>query len=375
MKKNKNRILTLVVILTLLGLVYAQPTTTVMEKVLGGLGGLADFVFKPDNAKTLYFLGWLWLVVSSAKENFSNIKAYVLINPDPLNPEMLKVIGFFISLAQMFYVLAIVATGFYLLFISGSLRGRTRAKYMLGRLVIGMFLVSISPFLLKFLFQFSSSFTYAIFEQTDISPVTDEFNDMLDKVYIANLGFIAPSVLNTLISKFKVREKVMEKTWGRLMGRLYPETLWLYAPNWLKNLGSYLSKFIGEFKIGSPGMFGVYAYFMIIIVLILTFGVLAFRYLMLILWTILFPLSIFFTTFSLTRNIGRTMMEQTLQWTFFQIFYALSLVGLSIGFVILPEGYEGYNMFFIGFHSIAMIVVLLFGPWYLSSLLQRIFPP
>ena len=92
------------------------------------------------------------------------------------------------------------------------------------------------------------------------------------------------------------------------------------------------------------------------------------------LWTILLPLSIFFLSFELTKNIGRVMMEQTLQWTLLQVFYAVALGGLSIGLTLLPVEFMDEGIL-LPFYQIAFILVLFVGPWYLSSMLQRLFPP
>ncbi|MEM2918503.1 MAG: hypothetical protein QXY62_03280 [Candidatus Altiarchaeota archaeon] len=336
-------------------------------------------------ARELVALTWLTYTVYEATNEFSRIDQYILINPNPLDPQVLRVMNFFIILAQIFYILAITATGFYLLFISGSVRGRAKAKYTLGRLIIGMLLVSISPYILSYLFNFSYLFSKAILDQKkDINIVTDEFNSMTWSLYAAHVGIkYGPGFLNRLS--------------GNIIAYLYQTEYTLPLPR------IFEKKIIGKGKLSkfspksedfitsiSKSAFGIknitgdiayYPYFAIIILFVLIFGFLAFRYLILMLWTILFPLSIFFTTFSLTRNIGRTMIEQTIQWTFLQIFYALTLVAIAIGLGILPDSYKGYDytLFFfighIGFYSIAIVLILFFGPWFISSMIQRIFPP
>lgn len=368
-------------------------------------------------ARELVALSWLTYTVHEATSEFSRIDQYILINPNPLDSQILGVMNFFIILAQIFYILAITVTGFYLLFISGSVRGRAKAKYTLGRLIIGMLLVSISPYILNYLFNFSYLFSKAILDQKDISEATDEFNSMTWSLYAAHVGIkYGPGFLNRLTGN--LLDYLYQEKYKLPLPRIFEKEikgkgkLAKFSPKskdslWRKYSSKYQDKLINHPQIRSilrrvylripdvitsisKSAFGIqniggdiagYPYFAIIILFVLIFGVLAFRYLILMLWTILFPLSIFFTTFSLTRNIGRTMIEQTIQWTFMQIFYALTLVAIAIGLDILPDSYQSYNytLFFfighIGFYSIAIVLILFFGPWFLSSMIQRIFPP
>jgi len=362
--KNKNlkeKAISIGIIFLLINLVFLSNVEYVAAQSSSKIGGVANFLknlIELDNLEPILLIVWLAWMTSSATRNFhTHIREYVFINPDPTNPELLRVMGFFISITQGFYIISIILTGFYLLFISGSARGRAKAKYVLGKLVMGMVLVSISPFLLQLLFQFSSSLTSAILDQGDLDVVTNEYNTIFWRAFEGELYLIFP-VLAAHGRNFAV-EKLIER-------------LTLHPQKWHE----YLNSFLEGVKVGGSAVpLVIYPYFLTVVMLVFTFGFLAFRYLMVMVWSILLPLSIFFTSFELTKNIGRTMMEQTIQWTFFQIFYAIVLVGLSIGLVILPEGYKGYSIFLMDFTSLGVIAIMFFGPWYLSSLIQRLFPP
>ncbi len=359
MKNSKKKILALVLVMLLLSV----PILSVQGLEIGGL---ARSVLSPSNVKTYGFLVWLTVIVKYSSDHYySHLRDYVVINPNPAHPEIRRVMGFFISLAIAFYFVAIPLTGFYLLFVSGSARGRAKAKYTLGKLIIGMFFVSISPYLIELLFQFSGSLTGAILDQGDIGIVAEEFNNVLWGGYKGTAVILAPGLLNVFAAPEGLAG--IGALTGGIMGAGADASVGtLIGQGALKGV---------RWSGGGAVAIALYPYFLIIVLVMLTFGFLAGRYLTLIIWTILFPLSIFLTSFDPTKYIGRVMMEQTFQWTFLQVFYALTLVGMSIGLVLLPEGYKGYGIFFTAFHSIAVIAWLFLGPWYLSSLLQKLFPP
>jgi len=137
---------------------------------------------------------------------------------------------------------------------------------------------------------------------------------------------------------------------------------------------------MGYMKI-APHPEQTFSYLMAEIAMILAlYGFLALRYIMLMIWVILFPLSLFLSSFELTRGLGRNMIEQTVFWTILQIFYAVSIDVIAVGFSILPKGYDyfglGLNytggMFFISFFSLAAAVLLMLTPILVLMLSQRL---
>lgn len=344
------------------------------------VGKVAKSLFSVSNVKTITFLLWLaWVVNSAAKHYYSHLEEYILINPNPAHPEIMRVMSFFISLTIAFYVVAIMFTGFYLLFVAGSARGRAKAKYTLGKLVIGMFFVSISPYLLQLLFQFSGSLTAAILEQGDTKMVAAEFNNALWGGYMGTAMTIFPGLMNVFAVPTGYAS-FTTKLGGGLVGTGMEKLAEELATGGLSK--SLFLKIFGKgalsglkFSGGAASTLALYPYFLVILLIVFTFGFLVGRYLTVMVWTILFPLSVFFVSFEPTKYIGRVMMEQTLQWTLTQVFYAITVVGLSVGLMLLPESYKGYSMFLISFQFMAVVLALFFGPWYLSSLLQKLFPP
>ena len=124
-----------------------------------------------------------------------------------------------------------------------------------------------------------------------------------------------------------------------------------------------------------------FAYLMAEIAMIFAlYGFLALRYVMLMVWVILFPLSLFLSSFELTRGLGRNMIEQTVFWTILQIFYAVTIDVIAVGFMILPTGFDyfglgfhfGGGLFFISFFSLAAAVLLMLTPILVLMLSQRL---
>jgi hypothetical protein len=105
------------------------------------------------------------------------------------------------------------------------------------------------------------------------------------------------------------------------------------------------------------------------------------RYIMLMIWTVLFPVSLFLSSFELTRGIGRNMIEQTIFWSILQIFYAVTIDVIAVGFAILPLGFNyfglgiqfaGISLFFISFFSVAAAILLMLTPILVLMLSQRL---
>lgn len=347
-----------------------------------------------------------------------NLKTYVLMNPSPLEPSVLNVMNFFIFNLQVAYILAIAATALYIVFSSGSPKKRAKAKSMLGRLVMGMLLVSISPYIMRLFLDFSSGLTETILNQTDSSVAGTVYTDILWKLYFPQvLIILAPMAGHSLeynlhhsIGHGPVRD--LEKQYAKelqigtaseqrdlvveeLLGQGNPEAIISdYADQIMKDqqklikdkskamaqstLWGKIDKYMGYMKI-VPHPEQTFAYLMAEIAMIFAlYGFLALRYVMLMIWVILFPLSLFLSSFELTRGLGRNMIEQTIFWTILQIFYAVSMDVIAVGFMILPSGFDyfglgfGGGMFFVSFFSLAAAVLLMLTPILVLMLSQRL---
>ncbi len=363
---------------------------------------------------------YTWNVTSDILLNLQN---YVLLNPSPLEPSVLNVMNFFIFNLQIAYILAITATAFYIIFASTHPKKRARAKGMLGRLIIGMLLVSISPYLINIFFNFSSGLTATILAQTDSSVAATVYTDLLWKTYWPSVVIImAPMIGHSLEynTHHAIEHGVMpnlETQYAKelqmgtpseqrdlavedLLAQGNPEAIISdTADQMMKDQQSLIKsnaetmaqstvwgKLEGVLDSGlikiEPKPEQTFAFLMAEIAMIFAlYGFLALRFLMLMIWTILFPLSIFLSTFELTKGVGRNMIEQTVFWTILQIFYAVSIDTIAVGFMILPSGFNyfgiglqfgGFEVFFVSFFSIAAALLLMLTPILMLMLSQRL---
>ena len=199
-QKMRNKIITFLVI----ALLFApyMPIPSVAAADAGGHGSTNPMSYlnkfkgfmtydHAEHARLILYLiilgMYTWNVTSDILLNLQN---YVLLNPSPLEPSVLNVMNFFIFNLQIAYILAIVATAFYIIFASTHPKKRARAKGMLGRLILGMLLVSVSPYLINLFFNFSSGLTATILAQTDSSVAATVYTDLLWKTYWPSVAIL-----------------------------------------------------------------------------------------------------------------------------------------------------------------------------------------
>lgn len=200
---------------------------------------------------------------------YNEITQLILLNP-PVRSNIL--LQLFMKIVLPFYILAIIATGFYLIFMSSSPAKRATAKNMLTKFVIGMFLISISPAILEASLNLSERITSAVLNRVSIDKYTDLMRDYTRghsnlTIFIAQLDFIYA---------------------------LFFPYLWLWWFVWG------------------------------------TFGILLIRYAILTLWISIFPIAVFLYTLNKTHDFGRVMLEQTIVWTGLQIFNACVVVAVVL---------------------------------------------
>lgn len=354
-----------------------------------------------------------------------NLEAYVLLNPSPLDPSVLNVMNFFIFNLQVAFILAIAATALYIVFASGTPKKRAKAKSMIGRLVVGMLLVSVSPYIMNLFLDFTSGMAATILNQADSKIAATVYTDLLWKTYWPSVliiglpmmghsveGWSHHAVKDVIINKYRVastadarRDEIIE---GLLSqgnpeaniaddaGRMMREQDKLIrrddtppssaektaAKNMAKGTKWGNFEFMLDNMKIAPKPEQTFAFLMAEMALVIgLYGFLALRYIMLMIWTVLFPVSLFLSSFELTRGIGRNMIEQTVFWSILQVFYAITIDVIAVGFIILPKGFDyfglgmqfaGINLFFISFFSIAAAILLMLTPILVLMLSQRL---
>ncbi|MFZ2456349.1 MAG: hypothetical protein WAX07_07725 [Candidatus Altiarchaeia archaeon] len=265
---NRAKIFLIIAMLLLSSCAYAIP-----ETYGEFLASTADAIgkFLSELAGRLVFMGMVWTKISNVKyEIYDNLPYFLLNDPQPGSPEINNISRYFISILEPLYVMAILITGIYLLFFSGTPQGRVRAKAMLISLIMGMVVISVSTYLIQLLFDTSNSLTKNILGQGPL-----------------DVGFTYRKAVDYL------NYRAIDFMWTNVL-------------------------------LGMP--------FMLLSLLITTgiFIMLAARYFFLIFLIIFFPIAIFLTLFPLTKTIGNILLRQLVFWAFLPSAYALMLVTIGV---------------------------------------------
>ena len=340
-------------------------------------------VMLAQRAFYIFVVGYIINTVAEDIEN--NFSKHILLNPDLKNPAALNLLRYFIGLLYPVYILAIVVTGFYIIFIPGSPVGRFRAKSLLGKLIISMVLVSISPELMGWLLLLTEESTREIIGDDEnirayVRIAANEFSSMIKT--IRNL-IILGNAPNLLWAGAGTLSSVL----GILKGS---------AHGFLGNAGHFMHA-IEIFEIET--VWTVPLLMLMVLVIIGVYGLLAIRYFMVLLWAMLLPFTIFLSSFEFTRGFGKTMLEQTLLWSSLQVFYGITIVVIAVGITIVPSSmYESYGIgiykgdviglgsvmesldiagepFFVSIFTWSSMFMLFLGPILMFTFFQKLLPP
>lgn len=264
-----------IVLLLLASTVYALP-----PDFAEFLESAADAILKffSELTRRLILTGMVLTKIDAIGDEFyDNLQAYLLKDPQPDYPEIYSITGYFIRILEPFYVTAMILTGMYLIFFSGSPLGRSRAKSLMLRLFVGMVVISLSLPIMQLLFTLSQDLTRNILSQGPL-----------------DIGLIYKPAVNYL--KY-----------------ITADFMWI------------------NIAIGIP---------FLIFTAILTVGMFAIlftRYMLLIFLIIFFPFAVFLGMFRLTRDIGQMIIKQLLFWIFLPVGYALALVIIAAGSQALTD--------------------------------------
>ena len=210
---------------------------------------------------------------------FRDIDDLILENPSLYESNTGDIINYFVSILQPIYLTLMILLGIYLIFFSGSPEGRARAKSALPVLIVGIGLISVSPYMLMIFFGISEAITL-------------------------NILSLAP--MNT-------------------------KDPFIHATNYMLDAGRYIMTHevdgwpMGVERAGVPFLFIPYA------LLEGVFLVLKLRFYMVAILSMILPFTIILCSFLPSRRIGRLILEQTLLWTLAQVAMALVLIVIAIG--------------------------------------------
>jgi len=265
--------------------------------------------FLSELADRLVFMGMMWTKISNIKyEIYNNLPYFLLNDPRPESPDISSVSRYFISFLEPLYVMAILLTGIYLLFFSGTPQGRVRAKSMLISLIMGMVVISVSTYLIQLLFSISNTLTRDILGQGPL-----------------DIGFTYRKAVDYL------NYRAIDFMWTNII-------------------------------LGIP--------FMVLSILMTAgiFIILAARYLFLIFLIVLFPIAIFLTLFPLTKTIGNIVIRQLIFWTFIPAAYALILVTIGVS----SQNLTGMILEISDIISLTGTVILIISPLILFGVMDWI---
>ncbi|MCK4491654.1 MAG: hypothetical protein KAU03_03465, partial [Candidatus Altiarchaeales archaeon] len=213
--------------------------------------------------------------------SYDDVQDHVLRNPLLDNPNVSRLIYYFVRILEPLYVAALILIGMYLIFFSGSPATRVIMKSAFLRLILSLIFVSLSLPIIKTLLTLSHSMT---------------------------LGIIALGPAD--------------------LGSIHNESI-VYVLDKIQNL------MVGDVLVGIPLM---------MFVLLLACGffmLLMARYFLVIVFSALFPIAIFLLGFTPTRGVGRSLLKHTFYWVFLPVSFALFLVMTTIGenmiIAIIPE--------------------------------------
>lgn len=216
-------------------------------------------------------------------ETLRNIDDLILENPSMLESNTKKIMDYFISILQAIYVTVIILIGIYLVFFSGSPKGRARAKSSLLVLIMGIGLISVSPYMLMIFFGISEAITLNILS---LAPVNTEDPFIHATDYMLNTG----------------RHIMAHK-----VAIIWP---------------------MGVERAGIPFLFIPY------LLLEGMFLILKLRFYMVAILSMILPFTILLYSFLPSRKIGRLLLEQTMLWTLAQVAMALVLIIIAIGMAL-----------------------------------------
>lgn len=225
----------------------------------------------------LAFLTWAWKWTRSDGESFAeNFYTVILANPSfntessNYNPVLASTTGYIIRLVLPLYVLAIISAAFYAMFISGSPKGKAKAKGWFRKLILSMVLFSLSPTIMEIFMGVSYGLTKALMDSCDL--------DLVEQVFKKGI-------------------------WG---------SFWI-----LVKLG------MTDLELAIPYWTSLY------VMAWLPYMVISLRYILLSMLFMVVPLGIAFYSLPVVKGIGRHILDFSLVWLFMQVFFGVGIMAIA----------------------------------------------
>lgn len=289
MKDNRITILMTAVALVCLACAPCAIAADPIEKAAEGAASASAKYFIVAIPIRMYFqyeVMFPWML-DNGESFISNYKEAILANPSLLdssakgyNPGISNIVSYSISLMLPFYILAIVLTGAYIMFISGSIEARVKAKNLLKRLIVSLIFFAMSPLIIETMLITSQNMSSAIISQADPANV----------------------------------KMVLE--------------------------GGIWGSYVIFCKLGITDLEISIAYWTSLYVMAwLPYMVIGMRHIMMALFCMIFPIGIALYSFVFMRDIGRKILEQTIVWIYLQAFLSVAIVVISLGasyYALLP---------------------------------------
>lgn len=220
-----------------------------------------------------YLISWNYFTFSNIDE-FSSKWNPTVAGPNA-NPAIVSVVNSFLRILEPLYIIAIILTGVYLLFIAGTPAGRARAKSMFWKLIFSMVVVTLSMQLFQIFLNISSALT----------------------VGVANIGGVDSTTISHIIMPFML---------------------------FLLGLATLAI---------AVGSIPVLTFIIITVLFVLLIPIIVnLRYIILLILAMLFPFTIFlhFLDFQFTKAFGAKLIRLTFIWAFLPVIMMLAVIGSNI---------------------------------------------
>jgi hypothetical protein len=232
------------------------------------------------------------------------------------SPQVLAPLNLFISILQPFYAIAILTTGVYLLFLSGSPKGRAKAKGTLIKMVLGLGIITLTLPIIELLLESSHYLTSVI-------------------MTIPNMPAISSPISADMFMAVK-----------EFFARYFLRMAFFNTASALPFLAAMILLPAG---------------------VLLVFSI---RYYMVLLLAMFFPFTVFLYSFIATKKIGTSLLRQMLLWIYIQAIDGMILLAAWTAYSsaqyipeVLPQTTSDVRTFIALAGFLLLIAAPLIGLW------------